>query len=82
MEVWNQGTAAAVPDAVHTAGPTFLWKNTPSLIVQDAFDGINAAIRDSEAMVQNTEALFANLIDEARSAAQEVVYRAKNWFNR
>jgi hypothetical protein len=81
-EVTKQGTAVAVPDSVHAAGPTFLWRNTPVLIAQDAADGISATIRDSEAMVQNTENMFSSWADEARTAADEIIYRITNGFGR
>jgi hypothetical protein len=79
-EVFSQGTAVALPDEVHALSPTFRNLNTPALQAADAADPVGAAIRDSNAMLENTARLRPELLAEIKAAAIEIVQRIKDGF--
>jgi hypothetical protein len=66
--VINDGTAVAVPEGVHRAGPTYGGRNTGAQIATDAKDLEAAAARDAEAMVKN-----------AGSADKTAAQQAADW---
>lgn len=69
--VIDEGTAVAVPNQVHKAGPTYGGKNTPAHVAADKADLSAAAARDADAMV-------GNAAPEDRAAARRAAERIKN----
>ena len=71
-QVINTGTSVNVPANVHRAGPTYGGKNTPAQINSDKSNLADAAARDADIMVTNTNKLASQHSAVLENAANTV----------